>query len=79
MLWRCLAYQKLRDNRERIETRGERRRDREGGIALFFERDRTRTRHCPETSSRRFLFAYPLLPPIVIIGPCPLIIKQLII
>lgn len=32
-----------------------------------------------ETSSRRFLFAYPLLPPIVIIGPCALIIKQLII
>lgn len=23
-----------------------------------------------ETSSRRFLFAYPLLPPILIIGPC---------
>lgn len=48
---RCLAYQKLRDNRERIETRGSRRerkiereREEEEGIALFFERDRSR--HC---------------------------------
>lgn len=49
---RCLAYQKLRDNRERIETRGffsqeekgrwtDREREEEEGIALFFERDRT--------------------------------------
>lgn len=45
-------YQKLRDNRERIETRGffsqeekgrwtDREREEEEGIALFFERDRT--------------------------------------